>query len=111
MSEELHAYVKDQENSSAFLRSLIRAHKRRAKAADKLLDLYPNEREAIAEALENTEINEGLPYAPQVASAMLEATERNVHGRWGVHDWEGLTREIEESEPKARAALTLASRI
>jgi hypothetical protein len=111
MSEELHAYVKDQDNSSAFLRSLIRAHKRRAKAADKLLDLYPNEREAITEALKDAEINEGLPYAPQVASAMLEATERNVHGRWGVHDWEGLTREVEESEAKARAALALAGRI
>jgi len=111
MSEELHAYVKDQDNASAFLRGLIRAHKRRAEATDKLLDLYPNEREAIAEALEDTEINEGLPYAPQVASAMLEATESNTHGRWGVHDWEGLTREIEESEPKARAALALAGRI
>ena len=111
MSEELHAYVKDQDNSSAFLRSLIRAHKRRSEAADKLLDLYPNEREAIAEALQDTEINEGLPYAPQVASAMLEATERNVHGRWGVHDWDGLTAEMEESEAKARAALALIGRI
>jgi hypothetical protein len=111
MSEELHAYVKDQDNTSAFLRGLIRAHKRRTEAADKLLDLYPNEREAIAEALEGTEINEELPYAPQVASAMLEATERNVHGRWGVHGWEALISEIEESEPKARAALALVGRI
>jgi len=111
MSEELHAYVKNQDNTSAFLRGLIRAHKRRAEAADELLDLYPNEREAIAEALEDAEINEGLPYAPQVASAMLEATEHNVHGRWGVHDWEGLIGEIEESEPKARAALAVAGRI
>jgi hypothetical protein len=42
---------------------------------------------------------------------MLEATERNVDGRWGVHDWEGLIDEIEESEPKARAALALIGRI
>jgi hypothetical protein len=111
MSEELHNYVKDQDNASAFLRGLIRAHKRRTEAADDLLDLYPNEREAIAEALQDTEIDEGRAYAPQVASAMLEATERNVDGRWGVHDWEGLIGEVESSEPKARAALALIGRI
>jgi CHASE3 domain sensor protein len=111
MSEELHNYVKDQDNASAFLRGLIRAHKRRTEAADDLLDLYPNEREAIAEALQDTEIDEGRAYAPQVAEAMRDATGANVHGRHGVHDWGGIIERLETSEVLARAALVLVGRI
>jgi hypothetical protein len=111
MQEELHNYVKDHDNTSAFIRGLIRAHRRRTEAAEEMWDLYPNEKEAITEALGDVEIDESRPYSPQVAAAMREATERNVHGRWGVHDWEGMIDEVEKAEAKARAALSIAGRV
>jgi hypothetical protein len=111
MSEDLLQYIRSKENSSAFVRGLVRGHRRREEAAEEILDVYPNEREAICEALEAVEINEGEAYAPQVAHAMRQGEEENIDGRWGVHDWEALRGQMEASEAKARAALVLAGEL
>jgi len=108
LSEEMHSYIKEQGNASKFLRDLVRSHRHRLESAEELLDLYPNEEEALKEALSGRDIDHSKPYAQQVATAMREGKEENVHGRWGVHDWDDLTQQIENSEAKAKSALVIS---